>query len=157
MFRKCAGGIYTLVAALTLLGACAGESKLRIESFSFESPTESRLEGGRVYYVEVSGNINVPGMGAIFYKNAVPDKGGNELVVLVNGISPNIWQKVIPALVQAGGFVAGSAVYGISLEAAKTAVNTTVTAAGGSATGGTSSSTGGKVCTESGSGDITGC
>lgn len=144
MFRKRASGILCLAAALFLLGAC-GDSKLKMKSFSLESFPNQRLEGGMVYYVEVAGNINVPGMGAIFYKNTVPDKEGKEIIVLVNGISENIWQKVIPSLVQAGGFIAGNAVYGVSLPTAKMAVSTAVTATGGSptstASGGSSTST----------------
>ena len=126
-----------LCAAL-LMGGCAGTTEFIVHSFPALSPG--------VHYVETSGNVNVPGMGAIVYVKKESEEGP-PIVTLVNGISPNIWQQVLPALVSAGGFIAGNAVHGVSLKAAQTAVSTTVS----------STATGGKVCTESGSGDLAGC
>lgn len=139
--------VIALCAAL-FIGGC-GTTEFIVHSFP-------ALPSG-IHYVETSGNVNVPGMGAIVYVKKESEEGP-PVVTLVNGISPNIWQQVLPALISAGGFVAGNAVHGLSLKAAQTAVSTTVSAQGGTATNTNSNTaTGGKVCTEAGSGDITGC
>lgn len=130
--------------ALLFLGGCAGKTELFVQSFTKAYGEE--LRPGHIYHIEASGNINVPGMGAIVYVKKESEEGP-PVTVLVNGISPNIWQKIIPALVEAGGFIAGNAVYGVSIKAAKTAISNSVSA----------TATGGKVCNESGSGDIEGC
>jgi len=105
------------------------------------------LQLGGLGYVQVeSGSVNIPSMGAIVYRNTKPDKAGREVIVIVAGASPNIWQQVLPAAIGAGGYVVGNAVYGLSLDAARTIVTSTnsnsATAKGGSSSS-SSNATGG--------------
>ena len=120
-----------LFAASLFLGGCAGETELVVQSFTKAYGEE--LKPGHIYHIEASGNVNVPGMGAIIYVKKESEEG-SPITVLVNGISPNVWQQIIPALINAGGFIAGSTVYGVSLEAAKTVINAAASSTGGSAT-----------------------
>lgn len=106
-----------VLCLIILLGGCAGRTEFLVHSFP-------ELQPG-IHYVETSGNVNVPGMGAIVYIKKESEEGP-PVVTLVNGISPNIWQQILPAFISAGGFVAGNAVHGISFKAAKTVINNTV-------------------------------
>lgn len=147
-----------LVGTLIVLGACGGQPKpfyspMQMAAGEVKRKMETNdLKPGGFGYVQVTSNdTSVPGMGAIVYRNREPDKFGREIVVVAAGVSPNIWQAILPAMIDAGGTIAGGAVYGLSVDAARTIVNATAgggsaTAAGGSGGSAISSSSSSVTC-----------
>ncbi|MDP3725851.1 MAG: hypothetical protein Q8R36_01495 [bacterium] len=136
MFRKRASGILGLAAALSLLGACAGDKP----EIYHNQITEKSLLREQVFYTQVKTSSDAT-MGAIYHINA---KG--EATLLATNVDEAFWKDLTLELLRAGAQVGSSAVFGVSIPAAKNAISATSTA-----------NPTAKVCTEAGGGNLTGC
>ena len=136
MFQKWASGRSALVAALLLLGACADHvPKIHHSQISSEA-----LERERVYFTQVETSSDST-MGAIYHINSE-----GQATLLATNVDKAFWKDLTIELLKAGARIGSSAVFGVSIPAAKTAISTTSTA-----------NPTAKVCTEAGAGDLDGC
>lgn len=132
--------ILALGLALLIFGGCG--ATLKFEAFKDVNPKADITQPG-LYYVEAAGGFGTAALNAIIYKMPTPDKDGRDVIIIASGVEQSVWASILKIAVGGAFFVAGNAVYGLSLEAARTIVNQAVTAAGGSGTGG--SATGGSA------------
>ncbi len=142
MKRRLRTAILCAAAAL-LLGACAGEPK-----FYHSKISDEPLEREFVYYSQVKTSSDST-MGVIYHVNAKGD-----ITPLASNVDEAFWKRFVLALTGVAGQVGAAAIHGISFPRAQSTVSAV---ASGNTTTNTNTATGGKVCTESGAGDLTGC
>ncbi len=134
-----------LAVGLLLILALSGcSTTLRLEAFKNINPGVDVTKPG-LYYVEASGGFGITALNALIYVQEEPDKDGRSVILLASGVEPSVWASILKIAVGGAFFVAGNAVYGISLEAARTLVSQAVTASGGA--GGSATATGGSAST----------
>ncbi len=128
------------LAAFLLAGCAASKPELYHSRIS-----KGPLLREQVFYTQVKTSSGAT-MGAIYHINAQ-----GKATLLATNVDEAFWKKFVLMLTGAVGQVGAAAIHGISFPAAKTAINAAATNTN------SNTATGGKVCTESGAGDVTGC
>jgi len=132
--------VLALSLIFVLLGGCAGNPdniKVAVKMMLLAKDMPAGL-----YYNQVAGGFNFMPLNTIFYKHEKVKADGSDITILISSASPEFWSEVGKILT--GGLlkVGEAAVYGVSIEAAKTAISQASTTTGGSSTN-TNTSTGG--------------
>ena len=118
---------------LILFGGCAGNPdniKVAVKMMMLAKDMPAGL-----YYNQAAGGFNFMPLNTIFYKHEKVKADGSDITILISSASPEFWSEV--AKILTGGLlkVGEAAVYGVSIQAARTAISQATTGTGTATTG----------------------